>query len=283
MMGTVSSRNRGRVLVTGASTGIGVATAIHLQELGFDVLAGVRRDVDADRLGGYGLTPLLLDVTDASHIDRMLEVVGDGRLSGLVNNAGIGYGGPLEFLPIEDLRRQLEVNVVGQVAVTQACMGALRAGHGRIVNVGSIAGRLALPLIGAYAASKFALEGLTDALRRELIPHGVDVIVIEPGGVKTPMWAKSVDGVERLRDSAPPELETRYGKVISAMVAYTRQIETNTGIEASVVAATIGKALTSRRPNTRYLVGRDAKLRGSLAKLLPDRLMDRMILHTLGA
>lgn len=270
------------MLVTGASTGIGEATAIHLRELGFGVLAGVRRDSDADRLRDHGLIPLVLDVTDATHIGRMREVVGDGPLSGLVNNAGIGYGGPLEFLPIEDLRRQLEVNVVGQVAVTQACIGPLRAGHGRIVNVGSIAGRLALPLMGAYAASKFALEGLNDALRRELVPYGVDVVVVEPGGVKTPMWAKSIDGAQRFRDGAPPELERRYGKLFSAMVSYSEQLE-STGIEASVVAETIGKALTSRRPRTRYLVGRDAKLRGSLAKVLPDRLMDRMILRTLSA
>jgi len=230
-----------------------------------------------------GLTPLLLDVTDATHIGHMLEVVGDAPLSGLVNNAGIGYGGPLEFLPIEDLRHQLEVNVVGQVAVTQMCIDALRAGHGRIINVGSIGGRLALPLMGAYAASKFALEGLNDALRRELRAFGVDVIVIEPGGVKTPMWGKSIDEAQRLRDGAPPELETRYGKLFTAMVSYTRKLEMDTGIEASAVAATIGKALTTRRPRTRYLVGRDAKIRGSLVKILPDRLMDQMILRTLNA
>jgi NAD(P)-dependent dehydrogenase (short-subunit alcohol dehydrogenase family) len=270
------------VLVTGASTGIGEATAMYLQELGFEVLAGVRRDADADRLRESGLTPLMLDVTDPAHIDRILEVIGDSPLSGLVNNAGVGYGGPLEFLPIEDLRRQLEVNVVGQVAVTQACIGPLCAGHGRIVNVSSIAGRLALPLLGAYAASKFALEGLSDALRRELVPYGVDVIVVEPGGVKTPMWAKSVDSAERLRDGAPPDLETRYGKLFSAMVSYSEKLE-NTGIEVGVVAATIGKALTARRPRTRYLIGRDAKIRGSLAGILPDRLMDRMILRTLSA
>jgi NAD(P)-dependent dehydrogenase (short-subunit alcohol dehydrogenase family) len=268
------------VLVTGASTGIGEATAMHLQELGFEVLAGVRRDADADRLRASGLTPLILDVTQPAHIDRIREVVGDGPLSGLVNNAGVGYGGPLEFLPIEDLRRQLDVNVVGQVAVTQVCIGPLCAGSGRIVNVSSIAGRLALPLLGAYAASKFALEGLSDALRRELAPHGVDVIVVEPGGVRTPMWAKSVDSAERLRDGGPPELETRYGKLFSAMVSYSQKLE-NTGIAPSGVAATIGRALTARRPRTRYLIGRDAKLRGSLAGILPDRLMDRVILRTL--
>jgi NAD(P)-dependent dehydrogenase (short-subunit alcohol dehydrogenase family) len=268
------------VLVTGASTGIGEATAMHLQELGFEVLAGVRRDDDADRLRVSGLTPLILDVTQPAHIDRIREAVGDGPLSGLVNNAGVGYGGPLEFLPIEDLRRQLDVNVVGQVAVTQVCIGPLCAANGRIVNVSSIAGRLALPLLGAYAASKFALEGLSDALRRELAPHGVDVIVVEPGGVRTPMWAKSVDGAERLRDGGPPALEARYGKLFNAMVSYSQKLE-NTGIAPSGVAATIGKALTARRPRTRYLIGRDAKLRGSLAGNLPDRLMDRVILRTL--
>jgi NAD(P)-dependent dehydrogenase (short-subunit alcohol dehydrogenase family) len=279
----MNATGRGRVLITGASTGIGEATATHLQELGFEVLAGVRKDEDAERLRGHGLTPLKLDVTDAAQIEAARAEVGDGPLAALVNNAGVGYGGPLEFLAIDDLRQQLEVNLIGQVAVTQAFLPALRTGGGRIVNVSSIGGRVALPLVGPYSASKFALEGISDSLRRELLPHGVDVILIEPGGVKTPIWSKSDDTVARLLGDAPPELEQRYGPMIAGLRGEMEKIETKTGIEPRVVAETIGKALTAKKPRTRYLVGRDAKLRGPLAKIIPDRVMDRLIARTLGA
>jgi NAD(P)-dependent dehydrogenase (short-subunit alcohol dehydrogenase family) len=278
----MSAIDRGRVVITGASTGIGEATATHLQELGFEVLAGVRRDEDAERLRERGLTPLKLDVTDAAQIEAARAQVGDGPLAGLVNNAGVGYGGPLEFLAIDDLRQQLEVNLIGQVAVTQAFLGGLRAGGGRIVNVSSIGGRVALPLVGPYNASKFALEGLSDSLRRELLRHGVDVILIEPGGVKTPIWSKSDDTVARLLEAAPPEMEQHYGPMIAGLRGEMEKIETKTGVEPRVVAETIGKALTASKPRTRYLVGRDAKLRGPLAKFVPDRLLDRLIARTLG-
>src|SRR5688500_17312082 len=175
----------GTVLVTGASTGIGHATALHLAELGFDAVGAVRKDEDAERLRAEGLRAVQLDVTDAGTIAAAREALGDGPLAGLVNNAGIGVAAPLEFLPLDRLRHQLEVNLIGQVAVTQAFLPALRAARGRIVNVSSIGGRVALPLLGAYNASKFALEGASDSLRRELRGQGVDVIVIEPGGVKT--------------------------------------------------------------------------------------------------
>src|SRR5262245_29141737 len=182
---------RGVVIVTGASTGIGEATALHLRELGYDVRAGVRKDEDFERLGGLGLTPLHLDVIDAGSIAAARSEVGDGPLAGLVNNAGVAVAGPLEFIPIDRLREQLEVNLIGQIAVTQAFLSGLRAGRGRIVNVSSIGGRVALPFLGPYAASKFGLEGVSDSLRRELRPQGVEVILVEPGGVKTPIWKKS--------------------------------------------------------------------------------------------
>jgi NAD(P)-dependent dehydrogenase (short-subunit alcohol dehydrogenase family) len=272
---------RGRVVVTGASTGIGEATAQHLRELGFDVLAGVRKAEDAERLRTVGVTPLMLDVTDAAQIEAARAEVGDGPLAGLVNNAGVGYGGPVEFLAIEDLRQQLEVNVIGQVAVTQAFMGPLRAGGGRIVNISSIGGRVALPLVGPYNASKFALEGLSDSLRRELLRQGVDVIVIEPGGVKTPIWSKSDDTFERIMEDAPPELQQRYGTLVAGVRGAMQDIANRTGVEPREVAETIGKALTADKPRTRYLVGKDAKQRGPLAKLMPDRVMDRLIARTL--
>jgi NAD(P)-dependent dehydrogenase (short-subunit alcohol dehydrogenase family) len=267
----------GIVLVTGASSGIGEATALHLKELGFDAVATVRKDEDAERLGGRGLRTVRLDVTDTESIATAREEIGDGPLAGLVNNAGIAVAAPLEFLPLDQLRHQLEINLIGQLAVTQAFLPALRAGRGRIVNVSSIGGRVALPLVGAYNASKFALEAVSDSLRRELRSHGVDVIVIEPGGVKTPIWRKGNELASELTAEMPPEGERLYGRLMEALRKRTVEIATETGIEPRVVAEAIGHALTAKRPRARYLVGRDAKVRGPVAKVLPARAMDRLV------
>jgi NAD(P)-dependent dehydrogenase (short-subunit alcohol dehydrogenase family) len=270
------------VLVTGASSGIGEAAALHLSELGFEVVAAVRKDGDAERLAGKGLRTVRLDVTDPASIAAARAELGDAPLAGLVNNAGIAVAAPLEFLPIDQLRHQLEVNLIGQVAVTQQFLPALRAGRGRIVNVSSIGGRVALPLVGAYHASKFALEAVSDTLRREIRSQGVDVIVIEPGGVKTPIWRKGDELATELVADAPPEAERLYGRMIEALRRQTTKIATETGIEPREVAQAIGRALTARRPRARYLVGRDAKLRAQAAKVIPARLMDRLVGRALG-
>jgi NAD(P)-dependent dehydrogenase (short-subunit alcohol dehydrogenase family) len=212
-----------RVLVTGASTGIGEATARRLAARGFEVLAGVRRAEDAERLRSPGIEPLTLDVTDAQQIEAARELVG-GRIDGLVNNAGIAVTAPQEFLPVDELRRQLEVNVVGQVAVTQAMLPALRAARGRVVNVSSVGGRTALPLLGAYNASKWALEALSDSLRRELRHLGVKVSVIEPGGIRTPIWEKGTADAERLREQMSAEGELLYAPLIQAVQAQAERI-----------------------------------------------------------
>jgi len=273
----------GTVLVTGASTGIGEAAVLHLRELGFDPIAAVRKDEDAERLEGQGLRTTRIDVTDADQIAAAREALGDEPLAGLVNNAGIAVAAPLEFLPIDRLRQQLEINLIGQVAVTQAFLPALRRARGRIVNVSSIGGRVGLPLVGAYNASKFGLEGLSDSLRRELRGQGVDVILIEPGGVKTPIWKKGEQlADEMMGDEMPPEAEQLYGRMIERLRAETAKIEQERGIEPREVAEAIGTALTASRPRTRYLVGRDAKIRGPMAKILPDRVMDRLIGRALG-
>jgi len=272
----------GTVLVTGASTGIGEATALHLRELGFDPIAAVRKDEDAERLETRGLRTTRIDVTDADQIAAARDALGDEPLAGLVNNAGIAVAAPLEFLPVDRLRQQLEINLIGQVAVTQAFLPALRRGRGRIVNVSSIGGRVALPLLGAYNASKFGLEGASDSLRRELRAHGVDVIVIEPGGVKTRIWDTSNRLADEILAELPPEAERLYGRTIEAVRKQTVRIETESGIEPRVVAEAIGEALTSSRPRARYLVGRDAKLRVRLAAVLPARVMDRLIGRAIG-
>ncbi len=273
---------KGTVLVTGASTGIGEATVLHLRELGFSPIAAVRKDEDAERLEGQGLRTTRIDVTDADQIAAARDALGDEPLAGLVNNAGIAVAAPLEFLPIERLRQQLEIILIGQAAVTQAFLPALRSGRGRIVNVSSIGGRVGLPLVGAYNASKFGLEGLSDSLRRELRPLGVDVILIEPGGVKTPIWNKAENLADEMLEDVPPEAERLYGRLIAAVRTGTQRIARETGIEPSEVAEAIGKALTSSRPRARYLVGNDAKQRAVMAKLLPARVMDRLIIRALG-
>ncbi|HEV3378109.1 MAG TPA: SDR family oxidoreductase [Thermoleophilaceae bacterium] len=273
----------GTVLVTGASSGIGEATALHLKELGFDAVAAVRKDEDAERLAARGLRTVRLDVTDADSIAAARSELGDGPLAGLVNNAGIAVAAPLEFLPLDQLRHQLEINLIGQLAVTQAFLPALRAGRGRIVNVSSIGGRVALPLVGAYNASKFALEGVSDSLRRELLSQGVDVIVVEPGGVKTPIWRKGDQLASELAAGMPPEAERLYGRLIEALRKQTVKIATESGIEPREVAEVIGRALTAGRPRARYLVGRDAKMRAVAARVLPDRVMDRVVAGALRA
>ena len=270
---------RGAVVVTGASTGIGEASARHLVELGFDVYAGVRKDEDAERLTGDNLRPLRLDVTDLASVEAARAELArhNAALHGLVNNAGIAVTGPLEFMPISELRRQLEVNVIGQVAVIQAFLPALRQGHGRIVNISSIGGRVALPLAGPYAASKFALEGLSDSLRRELRSQGILVSLVEPGGVKTPIWEKGSAAADTLLAQMPDEGEQRYRTLIQALRRESQKIATDRGLPPQAVAVAVGKALTASRPRTRYLVGRDAKLRARAARLLPDRVMDALI------
>ena len=272
----------GTVLVTGASSGIGEATALHLRELGFEAVAAVRKDEDAERLALSGLRTVKIDVTDVDSIAAARAELGDGPLAGLVNNAGIAVAAPLEFLPLDQLRHQLEVNLIGQLAVTQQFLPVLRAGRGRIVNVSSIGGRVALPLLGAYHASKFALEAISDTLRRELLSQGVDVIVIEPGGVKTPIWRKGDELATELASSMPPEGRRLYGRLIAAVQKQTAKIATETGIEPREVAEAIGRALTAKRPRARYLVGRDAKMRAPAAAVLPDRVMDRLVGRALG-
>jgi len=257
-------------LVTGASSGIGEATARRLARAGWEVHAGVRREEDAERLRGLGLRPVILDVTDPGAVAALdLE-----RLDGLVNNAGIAFALPVELLPLDELRRVLEVNVVGQVAVTQAVLPALRAARGRIVNVGSIAGRSSLPFLGAYAASKFALEAVTDALRVELRPFGIEVAIVEPASIATPIWTKGGENVQRLLEGLPPDVLTLYGERMtafrSAAAAAAQRAE-----PADDVAKVVEHALTAERPKTRYLVGRDARRR-SLVERLPDRLRDRL-------
>ncbi len=269
------------MVITGASTGIGAACATHLRGLGFRIFGGVRKPEDAERLRSAGAEPLTIDVTDADSIRSAASQLGDAPLAGLVNNAGVAVAGPVEFVPIEELRHQLEVNVIGQVAVTQAFLPALRRARGRVVNIGSIGGRVALPLLSPYAASKFALEAITDSLRRELRPWGMHVSIVEPGAVATPIWDKSRAANEEVASRMPPESLELYGKLIDRIRTETIGLG-ETGTPPIKVAEAVAHALTASRPKTRYLVGSEAKSRARAAALLPDRVFDALIARTLG-
>jgi NAD(P)-dependent dehydrogenase (short-subunit alcohol dehydrogenase family) len=271
----------GAVLVTGASKGIGRATALHLDLLGHTVLAAVRRQVDGDELLAAStgrVVPVLLDVTDADAIERAAqaaaEVAPEG-LAGLVNNAGLVIAGPLEFLPIDELRHQLEVNVIGQVAVTRAVLPLIRRAGGRVVNVGSIGGRVAAPFTGAYNASKFALRALTDSLRLELRPWDIEVVLVEPGAVATPIWSTAVAAGIQRRQRMGPELEALYGPALDALTARALA-RARTGQPPERVAEVIVTALTTVRPRPRYLVGWDARV-AAVIERLPDRLRERVV------
>jgi len=254
------------VLITGASSGIGAACGERFARAGWQVFAGVRKPGAAP----WGTTELLLDVTDGTAIDAAAAAVGD-RLDGLVDNAGIAIAAPLEHLPLDELRRQLEVNVVGQLAVTQALLPALRAAKGRVVIVGSIAGTSALPFLGPYAISKFALEAMADSLRVELAPEGIHVSLVRPGTIATPIWTKP----QPLADTLPEDGLKRYGARLDAMRKFAAARAAKAAPVESVVEA-IEHALTAERPHTRYLVGRDAHLR-AVVERLPDRWRDRVV------
>jgi len=276
------------VLVTGASTGIGEACAIELDRRGCRVFAGVRREADAQRLRGQAsrrLVPLMLDVTDAQQIgaacSQLREVGGEHGLDGLVNNAGIAEGGPLELLPLESLRYQLEVNVVGQVAVTQAMISLLRQARGRIVNIGSVNGRLAAPFMAPYAASKFAMEALTDALRLELRTWGIFVCIVEPASVKTPIWDKAIATADSVAQRTEPEQMALYQADFDAVQkAIARMAEIAMPVEWVVRAVMHG--LWARRPKTRYPVGRGVRLLLGAMGVLPDRARDWRVRRAMG-
>lgn len=271
------------VLITGASTGIGRATALRLDRAGWRVFAGVRREEDAAALreaGSERLVPLMLDVTDAAQIaasaERVGEIVGEAGLYALVDNAGVGVIGPLETIPIEDFRKQIEVNLIGQVAVTQAMLPLIRRATGRVVLVSSGGGRMALPFGGAYHAAKFGLEGVADSLRQELRPWRIEVIVIEPGSIDTPIWERAVSGFESMAARAPARQRELYGKRLAKLQEGVRKTAAR-GIPPEKVAEAIERELTARRPRTRRRVGLDAQAQILLRRLLPDRALDRLL------
>lgn len=270
-------------LVTGASTGIGRATALRLDRDGWRVFAGVRREEDAESLRAEGsdrLIPVMLDVTDAAQVAAAAgllgDAVGESGLDGLVNNAGIAVLSPLETIPLDDFRRQIEVNLTGQVAVTQAMLPLVRRASGRVVFVSSIGGRMALPFGAPYHAAKFGVEAVADCLRQELAPWEIDVAVIEPGSIDTPIWERGERIADEVAARAPAAQEELYGATIERFRAAVRRTAER-GIAPEKVARAVAHALTARRPRTRYLVGADAHGQALASRLLPDRAFDWVV------
>lgn len=276
------------VVITGASTGIGRACALALDAKGFRVFAGVRKASDDDALSTAGsarLTPVRLDVTDAESIAAAAELidgeVGDAGLAGVVNNAGTTLPCPVQYLSVDRFRDQLEVNLIGPLALTKALLPLLCRGRGRVVNVTSLAGRIATPLMAPYVAAKHGLEGLSGVLRLELGQLGVHVAVIEPGYVSTAMRGKLMRDTEAIISSLPAEGRPRYGPQLTTLAETINHHAAN-GSPPTVVANAVEHALTSRRPRTRYPVGVGAHRLLWLRRLLSDRRFDRMILRVTG-
>jgi NAD(P)-dependent dehydrogenase (short-subunit alcohol dehydrogenase family) len=284
---TATSLPRSAV-ITGASTGIGRACALRLDGDGFSVFAGVRRHEDGEKLradASRRLTPVILDVTQEPSLEAAAKTVssavGDAGLGGLINNAGVSLPAIQEFIDLDEVRRLLEVNVIGVMATTRAFLPLIRRARGRIVNIGSLGGYNAAPFLSPYAASKFALEGISDSLRRELWPWGLQVSLVEPGSIATPIWDKALGKSEELQRNAPERARELYLGAVEKMTRYGETLAQR-GISPEKVAEAVQHALTARRPRTRYRVGTDAKLFRFLTRVLPDRVMDAFVLRMIG-
>lgn len=276
----MSSKNQELVVVTGTSSGIGLATAKRLAEEGYHVLAGVRRQEDADKISQKNIEAVIVDLTKVDTLKALAQRVVDDPyhrpLRAVVNNAGIAINAPLEMVPLDELRRQIEVSVIGQVAVIQALTPALLASGGRVVNIGSLGGKISMPGFGIYSAAKFAMEAINDSLRREMASSGLKVIMITPGGVSTRMSEQGITTAERLAKLMTPEQHQRHDRLFAAVKAQA-EAWANHGISPEKVAAVISRAIQDRKPKTRYLVGRDSQLLTRLVRFLPDRVLDRML------
>lgn len=268
------------VVVTGTSSGIGRATAEQLAAEGFHVLAGVRRQEDADKIKQKNIEPVILDITAIDTLRALAERVEQdplGRpLCAVVNNAGIAVNAPLEMVPLDELRRQIEVSVIGQVAVIQALTPALLKSSGRVVNIGSVGGKISMPGFGIYSAAKYAMEAINDSLRREMSSFGLKVIMITPGGVSTSLSEKGVTTANRLSKLMTPDQHRRHDRLFDAVKAQAESWATS-GIPPKKVAEVVSRAIHASNPRTRYTAGRDSALLTRLVRILPDKLLDRLL------
>jgi NAD(P)-dependent dehydrogenase (short-subunit alcohol dehydrogenase family) len=266
------------VLVTGAARGIGRSITEHLAARGWDVIAGVRSDADAAAVTAADprrIKAVILDVTNDAHIAALADTLPE-RLDAIVNNAGIAVGGPIEAVGTDDWRRQLDVNVIGQMAVTRAVLPRLRTSRGRIVFISSVNGRLSMPMIGLYCASKFALEAAADALRMELRPWHVPVSIVEPAQTDTDMWRTADTMVADAEAALSPAQRALYAGHIAGMkkmIPMARRM----AVDPAKVSAVVETALTTRRPRARYVVGAGPKAQVVLMAYLPTAVRDRVL------
>jgi NAD(P)-dependent dehydrogenase (short-subunit alcohol dehydrogenase family) len=267
------------IVVSGASTGMGAATAKELARRGYHVLAGVRRAADAEAIRGHGVEPVILDITVSEQIEALVGRIADDSenrpLRALVNNAGIAVNAPVETLPLDKWRQQFDVNLFGHIAITQALLPFLHESRGRVVNISSLGGKIAMPTYGAYAGTKYALEAVSDALRRELAPHGVQVVIVEPGGVQTEMTGHGIERARAFLTEMTPESRQRYGGLMQAIISQATAFTKN-GKTAEAAAKVIAGATTTPNPRPRYTIGRDAAMMTRLTRILPDRTLDRV-------
>jgi NAD(P)-dependent dehydrogenase (short-subunit alcohol dehydrogenase family) len=266
--------------VTGASSGIGRATAQRLAADGFHVLAGVRREEDADRTAAANIEPVIVDITNVDTLAALAErIAGDPArrpLRAIVNNAGIAVNAPVEMAPLDEWRRQIEVGVIGQIAVIQALTPALLESGGRIVNIGSLGGKIAMPGFGPYSAAKFAMEAVNDSLRREMDVFGLKVVMITPGGVSTGMSARGIATATQLAALMTPAQHKRHDRLFDGVVAQAEDWAKN-GISPEKVAAVVSRAISDRRPKVRYTAGPDAALLTRLVRLMPESMLDGIL------
>lgn len=270
------------VLITGASTGIGKACALALDKKGYKVFAGVRKTSDAEALkseASENLRAVILDVTKEKQITDAVELINTEwpqGLHALINNAGIAVAGPLEFIPLEKVRQQLDVNIIGLLSVTQKALPLLRKTKGRVINIGSVSGRVAFPFIGPYNASKFALEGMTDSLRMELSLFGIKVVLVEPGPIATPIWEKSSEATRASVSELPPQALEYYSGMIRAVEKGLKNTQA-AAIPVSSVVKVIVTAIEKKNPSARYLVGSRAKLQVLMKTFLTTRMFDKVV------
>jgi NAD(P)-dependent dehydrogenase (short-subunit alcohol dehydrogenase family) len=276
---TASVETQEIVIITGASSGIGEATARELARRGFHVLAGIRRDQDADAIRGLNIEPLILDITNPDHIRALADRVhGDpqGRaVRALMNNAGMGVNAPVEVFALGQWRHLFEVNFFGHIAVTQTLLPALIRSKGRVINISSVGGKIAMATYGPYASTKFALEAVSDSLRREIAPLGVQVVVVEPAAVRTKIGDRAIARAQEVASTMTPEQSERYGRLVEAITAQAASAM-ESGLSADAAAKVIAQAVTARKPRTRYTIGRQAALL-PLLTTLPDRMLDRIL------
>ncbi len=285
-----TDKSKGWVFITGAFSGIGRASATRLRKDGYRILAGMLDEQQqADFLEGPdptdGMVPVIIDISSqesiAAALARVSAELGAEGLAGLVNNAGIALAGPIEFLPVDTLRRQLEVNLIGHFAVTQAFIPLVRKGKGRIVNMGSVSSRVSNLFLSPYAMSKHALKAFNDSLRMELAPWGIKVSLMEPGNVATSIWETAFKEVDRFVAALPPEGERLYGGMIRTMMA-TMGTKGKPRITAAVVAGKVLHAIGSKNPRAYYPIGMDRWIKVTLNRCLPPFLYDRFIFNFLG-